>query len=216
MDVKAIAIDVDGVITKLESAWKYIHERLNLLDKAKINAELFHKKKISYKKWAELDVALWKGISKEEFYNLFKEVEIRKGCVEFFSFLKENNIKIFAISGGLTPLLEILSEKLHFDRYIANDIIFENGIINGKFRINVSPKNKGLILSRFLKEFNIKSSQCIGIGDSEFDIPMLKYCGYKIAFNPKKIELIRISDEVIFSDTFYDLFERFKKLLGFS
>jgi len=213
MKIEAIAIDVDGVITKIESAWKFVHEKLNLLDKAKFNADLYYSGKISYYKWAELDIELWKGIEKKVFYDILRSVKIREGCEDFFYFVKSKGIKIFAISGGLTPLLEILSEKLNFDRYIANDIIFENNLITGKFKINVTPNNKGELLRSFLEEFNIREENCLGIGDSEFDIPMLEICGYKIAFNPKKIELIEIADEIIFSDNFHELNDRIKKLV---
>src|SRR5579885_3071458 len=145
MEVKAVAIDVDGVITKIESAWRYLHEQLNLIDIAKYNADLFYSGKISYEKWAELDVALWKGLKKESFYKILENVAIREGSEEFFSFLKSRGVKIFAISGGLTPLLEIISKKFHFDRFMANDIFFEDGVVNGKFKINVTPTNKGEI-----------------------------------------------------------------------
>ncbi len=213
MEVKAVAIDVDGVITKIESAWRYLHEQLNLIDIAKYNADLFYSGKISYEKWAELDVALWKGLKKESFYKILENVAIREGSEEFFSFLKSRGVKIFAISGGLTPLLEIISKKFHFDRFMANDIFFEDGVVNGKFKINVTPTNKGEILQGFLKDFGISESSCIAIGDSQFDIPMLKVCGYKIAFNPKQIELIEIADEVIFSESFHELMAKVKKLL---
>jgi Phosphoserine phosphatase len=68
-------------------------------------------------------------------------------------------------------------------------------------------------LASILDRLGINNNECIGIGDSEFDIPMLKLCGYKIAFNPKNEELIRIADEIIFSDTFYELYEKFRKIL---
>lgn len=211
--IKALATDVDGVITKIESAWRYVHERLGLLEKAKKNAELFHKGKISYRKWAELDIELWKGIREEEFNRILMEVEIRKGCEEFFNFLKSKKIKIIAISGGLQNLLEILAKKFGFDRYVANEIIFENGILQGSFKLRITPRNKGIVLKRILKELNIKSEECIAIGDSDFDIPMLETCGYRIAFNPKSIEVMKIANECIISETFDELLFRMKKLL---
>jgi hypothetical protein len=39
--------------------------------------------------------------------------------------------------------LETLSKKLYFDFYVANDIFFDKERkLNGKFKINVTPKNK--------------------------------------------------------------------------
>lgn len=213
MRIKAFATDVDGVITKIESAWRYIHERLNLLEKAKLNAELYYSRKISYRKWAELDIELWKGISKEQFYSLLEAVEIREGAEELFSYLRSKGIKIIAISGGLTSLLEILSRKFHFDKFMANDIIFENNIICGKFKLNVTPYNKGKILLNFLKKLGIDNKECLGLGDSEFDIPMLKVCGYRITFKPKNLKLIQISNEAIFSDTLHEVYMRIRKLV---
>lgn len=213
MRIKVLVTDVDGVITKIDSAWRYVHERLNLLDKARINAELYYKGKISYRKWAELDVALWKGISKETFYNIFNEVEIREGCLDFFSYLKNNNIKIIAISGGLMPLLQVLSKKLHFDHFVANEIIFNEGKIEGGFKIRVTPRNKGVILRKILRSSGISGEECLGIGDSDFDIPMLEVCGYRIAFNPRNIKLLEIADEIIFSETFHEVFKRVRRII---
>ncbi len=213
MKIRALATDIDGTITKIPSAWRYVHEKLNLLDKARYHAELYYKGYISYKKWAELDVALWKGISKDTFYNIFNEVEIREGCVEFFSYLKDIGVKIIAISGGLLPLLEILLKKLHFDRFVANEIIFNEGKVVGDVKIRITPRNKGIVLIKILKELGIKKEECLGIGDSDLDIPMLKVCGYKMVFNPQNIKLLEIADEVIFSETFYEVFKRVKSLL---
>jgi len=212
MKYRAVAIDVDGVITKIESAWQYLHKELNLLDKAKINSQLYYSKKISYYEWAKLDVELWKGLHYNKIMEIFSKVEIRDYCKEFFSYLHEKGIKVFAISGGLTPLLKYLSEKLNFDYFVANDLIFNDFKLTGEFKINVTPTNKGKVLKRILENFKIKSKECIGIGDSEFDIPMLKVCGYKIAFNPKSEELIKIANEVIYSETFYEIYKRIKEL----
>jgi phosphoserine phosphatase len=216
MKFKALAIDVDGVITKIHSAWRYVHECLNVQDKAKINAELYYSKKISYYKWAELDIKLWDKISYDELIKLFEKVEIRDYCKEFFDFLRNKKVKVIAISGGLTPLLETLAKKLYFDHYVANDLYFDNeGKLNGKFKINVTPTNKGKVLANILYKLGINNKECIGIGDSDFDIPMLKICGYKIAFNPKNETLIKIADEVIYSDTFYELYEKIRKILNY-
>jgi len=85
--------------------------------------------------------------------------------------------------------------------------------LNGKFKINVTPTNKGKVLANILYKLGINNKECMGIGDSDFDIPMLKICGYKIAFNPKNEILIKIADEVIYSDTFYELYEKIRKIL---
>jgi hypothetical protein len=93
MKFKALAIDVDGVITKIHSAWKYIHECLNVQEKAKVNAELYYSGKISYYKWAELDIKLWRNISYDELIKLFEKLEIREYSKEFFDFLKSKKLK---------------------------------------------------------------------------------------------------------------------------
>lgn len=210
---KAFVTDVDGVITNIESIWQYVHEKLNVKDIAKINYDLYHNKKIDYYEWARRDIELWKGTKYEDFKRIIRSVEIRKGSEELFKYLHDKGLKIIAISGGLTPLLEYLNEKFKFTAFMANDIIFENGQICGKFRINVKPHNKGFVLRKILNKLNLKPENCIGIGDSEFDVPMLKLCGYSIAFNPKDKRLQKICNEVIFSEDLLVVLERIKNIL---
>lgn len=211
---KCFVTDVDGVLTKIDSVWQYIHEKLNVVKEAKINYDLYHNGKIDYFEWARRDITLWKGTRYEEFIKIIRSVEIRKGSDELFKYLHEKGLKVIAISGGLTPLLEYLHEKFKFDAYVANDIIFQNGVVCGKFRINVKPHNKGRILRKVLKNFNLDPKDCIGIGDSKFDVPMLKLCGYSIAFNPKDERLLKICDEVIHSEDLYRVLKRIKSLIN--
>jgi HAD-superfamily, subfamily-IB PSPase-like hydrolase, archaeal len=210
---KVFVTDIDGVITNIDSIWQYVHDKLNVSKIARINYELYHSGKIDYVEWARRDIELWKGVKYDDFMKIIKSVEIRKGSEELFNYLHTKKLKIIAISGGLLPLLQYLNEMFHFTFFIANEISFENGVVSGKFRINVKPHNKGRILKKILQKLNISNEECIGIGDSQFDMPMLRYCGYSIGFNPKDKRLFKICDTIIKSNTLFEVLNKIKELI---
>ena len=56
--------DVDGTLTRIESCWQFIHERLDTWEKGgKVNAQLYFSGKISYDDWARLDAVVALGNS---------------------------------------------------------------------------------------------------------------------------------------------------------
>ena len=48
MKIKAIVFDVDGVLTEIDSVWRYIHRKLGTLEAAKVNAERYRRGEIDY------------------------------------------------------------------------------------------------------------------------------------------------------------------------
>ena len=213
---KCVAFDVDGVLTKVESAWQYVHERLNTWDKARVNMELYFNKKITYEEWAYLDALLWKGVSYDKFMEIFDSIPINDGFEKTLSRIKSLGLKIIAISGGLMPLLERLNKIVRFDDMYATELIFENGIFTGKVIVHVKYGNKDLVLLNACKKHGFSTKECIVIGDSEIDIPMFAISGYSIAFNPKNQKVAKAANKVINSESLNPIADIIEELLASS
>ncbi|MGB9728438.1 MAG: HAD-IB family phosphatase [Thermoprotei archaeon] len=213
---KCVAFDVDGVLTKVESAWQYVHEKLNTWDKARVNMELYFNKMITYEEWAYLDALLWKGVSYNKFMEIFDSIPINDGFEKALSRIKSLGLKIIAISGGLMPLLERLNKIVRFDDMYATELIFENGIFTGKVIVHVKYGNKDMVLLNACKKHGFSTKECIVVGDSEIDIPMFAISGYSIAFNPKNQKVAKAANKVINSESLNPIADIIEELVSYS
>ncbi len=204
---RAVAFDVDGVLTKVNSIWMYMHKALGTWGEAKRNMKLFFEGRITYEEWALLDVALWKGVPYSKVLRIMEGVPLRDGIEEVFSAVTELGLKVIAISGGLMPLLEVLSRRFRFDKMYACELMRDGDKLNGQVKVHVTYNNKGEILRKACSELGIKPSECISVGDSEVDIPMFTVSGLSIAFNPSKYRVAMMADITIYSEDLKPLAE---------
>ena len=178
--------DVDGTLTRVESCWQFIHERLGTWERGgKVNAQLYFSGKISYDDWARLDAALWKGVSLEEIRGIVAGIQLMDGVEEVFDFLRRNEVRIALLTAGLNLLAERIAKHVPVDCYIANELEVKNNTLTGRVRVRVSLENKGEILNELLEKFKAKPKECLAVGDDETMIPVFQKVGLGIAFNPR-------------------------------
>jgi len=178
--------DVDGTLTRVDSCWHFIHERLGTWAAGgKLNAELYFSGRISYEEWARRDVLLWKESRLERIMEIISEIPYVDGIKDVFEFLHMKNIKIVLLTAGIHLLAERISIEFGADDYIANELVVKNGKLSGEVKVKVSIDNKGEILDEILKKFNVKSEECLAVGDDETMIPVFQKVGLGIAFNPR-------------------------------
>ena len=188
--LKLAVFDVDGTLTKVESCWRFVHEKLGTWEKGgKINAELYFNGVISYEEWARLDASLWRGLSIEKIRGIVSEIPYMDGVREVFSFLRENNVKIVLLTAGLSLLAERIAEEIGVDDYVANELETENGRVTGRVKVRVSVSNKGEVLEELMKRFNAKPYECMAVGDDETMIPVFRKVALSIAFNPCNVKV---------------------------
>lgn len=209
---KLLALDVDGVLTKTNSIWQYLHTLFGTKEKAAINAEAFKEGRITYEDWARLDAALWKGRKLDELQKALHGIEIREGARELIALAKEKGLYTLAISAGLGFITNKVVEELGIDRQISNELEVINNTLTGRVLVQVTYSNKGDLLADFCKKFSIKLSETIAIGDSEVDIPMLRLAGLAIAFNPSSPLVISSSHLIMESSTLFPALHIFEKL----
>ncbi len=213
-NIQVIVFDVDGVLTKINSVWRFLHIELGTWNIARKHYKMFMNGEITYEQWAKYDVQLWRGISIENIEKILDKIVIRDGARELISFLKEKGLKIIAISAGLDVLTNKISKEIGIDRAYSNKLVVKNGILTGEVLVDVDFYSKGKILEELFEIFGIGEENIIVVGDSEVDIPMMKKSCFSIAFNPSNVSVINACNIAIFSNSLCSLYPIFKKLLS--
>ncbi len=213
MRYKAVVFDVDGVLTEIDSIWRFIHEKLGTWNIAKKYAEMFKRGEIDYVKWAELDVSLWKDIPFHKIIEIIKEVKLRDGGKELIRFLKIKGLKTIAISAGLDVLTDYVAKILGIDKAVSNRLIISNNVLTGEVEVKVLYNNKDLVLKNVCEELGISPTETISVGDSEVDLPMMLKSGFSIAVNPTSEAVIKVAKRVLYLKDLRELIPVFNEIL---
>ena len=202
-----VVFDIDGTIVRPVSSWRYIHEKLGNWDVlAHKYQDMFLAKKISYRKFCELDASHWKGMQESKIAGLFNPVPYTKNAKKCLLKLKKEGFGLIALSTGLQYIPDKIKEEIGFKKIVSNRLISRNGILTGRVKINISHGEKGKILRNLLDSMNILPANVICVGDSDGDVPMARICGFSIAFNSTSDKLNNIVDYVCKTDDFLEVF----------
>lgn len=207
LNSKLIIFDLDGTLTTVPSVWRIIHQRLNVLDKAKRNYELFYKRKITYNKWAQLDGILWKGVTISELNRILDDIKLRDGAEKLLKLVKKQGYKLALISGGI-DLLANRFWNLGFDFIISNKVVISGDVLTGEIDVKVD-YNKEVIARDLCKKMKIDLDQVIAIGDSDSDLTLFQSVGVAIGINPEK-SIYKFVDIILNDETLYPLLELFQ------
>jgi len=170
MDIKIAFLDCDGTLTKVKSSWEYLHKRLNIWDGLAVQyQELFRAGKINYVEFCERDACLWKGLTIEKVMDIISEIKYRKGAKTLVEFLRSLNIHTVIVSTGLSLVVEKVKKELGIDMALSNELLSENGVLNGAVKINVEFNKKDRVVKKILNTFNLEKRHACAIGDGEGD-----------------------------------------------
>jgi phosphoserine phosphatase len=203
---KLVIFDLDGTLTQERSIWEYIHIRLG---KWYGFAEEYQKQflvgKISYEEFCERDAQVWKGMKVEELLGIIKTVPFHPGIDELINYLKQRGLKLSMVSSGLSLLTNWVHQKYGFNYSVSNDLLYEDGILTGKVKIQVYYDKKAEWVEKILKGFGVRAEEVIAIGDSKGDIDMFQMVGFSIAFNSSCEDLDQIASACIQSKNLADI-----------
>ncbi|MFP3215715.1 MAG: HAD-IB family phosphatase [Vulcanisaeta sp.] len=204
--IRAAVLDVDGVLTYFRSAWMHLHRILGTDYWASINRDAYRAGLINYRDWALVDALLWFGVPRTW---AEPPVTLRSGAPELLGLLKSNDVKIIAVSGGLSYTWAPL--RNYVDYFISNELVYDEYGSLISVRVNVENKD---FVDNLIKELGIAWDQVLAVGDSDMDIPMLRKAKYSIAYNPTNEEVANAARIVINSDTLYPLVDVVKAILS--
>ena len=130
-------------------------------------------------------VEILEGISYETCIEVADSLPIMTGAKEACNALKQAGWKIMAVSGGFTIMTDRLSKELNLDHVFSNELIFNNGKLDG-VKINVdSDKAKSAKIK--INEWNEKKDETVVIVDGANDVKLFDICGLGIAYRAQDI-----------------------------
>ncbi len=195
-EIKLIAFDLDGVLIDGYGSWREVHGGLGTTKQAEIHAQRYYAGEITFDEWARKDAGLWQGVRIERIKEILYNVKLMPGIEKTIPRLKRR-YKLGIISGGLQLLADRISKEFGMDYAVGNSLIVKDGKVCGVDQ-QVDFEGKGEILKRVAEENGVELNECAVIGDFINDLPMFRIAGFRIAFNPKSDELVKIADKVVY------------------
>jgi phosphoserine phosphatase len=126
-----------------------------------------------------------KGLDYETCQEVANDLPIMTGAKEACRVLKAAGWKLMAVSGGFTIMTDRLKEELGLDYVFSNELIFNDGKLDG-VKINVdSDKAKSAIIK--ISEWNEDKDNITCVVDGANDIKLFDVCGLGIAFRAQDL-----------------------------
>ncbi|WP_348633903.1 phosphoserine phosphatase SerB [Shewanella sp. WXL01] len=117
---------------------------------------------------------------------LCANLPIMPGLEDSLSELKQHQWKLVVASGGFTPFVNDLKQKLGLDAAFANELVIESGTLNGTVTGDVvDAQYKADVVVRMAEQWGIGCGQRVAIGDGANDIPMINQADLGLAFHAK-------------------------------
>lgn len=130
-------------------------------------------------------------LSYDDMQTYFKEIaeKAREGfnqrVVETLKTHNENNVYTMLVSGAYTPLLQTVTDDLHFDEIIGTDIPFTDKKIDTSKKIHhVQGERKNERIHHILNGKDIDWKNSYAYGDSYSDLSVLELVGNPVAVHP--------------------------------
>ncbi|MBI4713505.1 MAG: HAD-IB family phosphatase [Planctomycetes bacterium] len=163
---------------------------------------------------------LLKGLNIARILELADKIPLVPDTVETIRELKKRGYIVGIISDSYDAVTQHIKTKVGADFAIANELEFSNSVATGEVKIpsyftrtETSKCNhsfcKSNVMMRVAEKYNIPLSNIITVGDSEYDICMVRFAGIGIAFCSDNHILNSVAD--------YQITDRsFKKILDFA
>ena len=140
--LRLVLFDVDGTLIKINSSWRFLHQKLGTWERGSKYADQFFRGQISYEDWAKLDASLWKHTPLERVQKTIDNIPYADGACEVATLLKNEGLKVVLLSAGLSVVTDKVSREIGADDSYANELIVRDGFLTGEVKVNVSFENK--------------------------------------------------------------------------
>jgi len=143
---------------------------------------------------------LFRGLTIEDLFQLYKQIPLIPGVEEFFKKLKEAGNRVALISSGLpAPFVEHLAARLNADYAFGLQLEVDNEILTGEIGGDViKPNGKALVLKKVLESEKLSPQDCVVVADDRNNLPMFPLCALRIGYNPDF--LVSVKSDLVFRD----------------
>ena len=141
--------------------------------------------KIDWEEGLKRRVDLLNGIDYDTCVQVANSLPIMTGAKKACRALKDAGWKIMAVSGGFTIITDRLKKELCLDFVYSNELIFNNGSLDGVI-VNVdADKAKAAIIK--IREWNEKKENITVVVDGANDVKLFDIAGFGIAFRAQDL-----------------------------
>lgn len=199
--ISLVLFDMDGVLVDSISSWRHVHTHFSTNNDHAVDA--YVKGRISDKEFIRHDVYQWKKddgyILKDELNSIFSTVTLMNGAKTCVQFLLDKGINVGIVSAGIDVLANKVAELLQIPLVYANELqTDDSGRLTGEGIVNVPLMQKDVVVERIAKKFSLSQSEIAAVGNSCFDIPLLRSVGLGIAFHPDDTCIAEEADDVVY------------------
>jgi len=190
---EAIIFDMDGTLTEEDSSWVYVHRHFGKTEQAGRNFAEYKARRISYKEFMRRDISLWpRPLLSSEIERLLRQIKVSVGAKEIIDFLIPR-LKCLVISAGIDLLTVNVAKALGVTNPLANGLEVDGaGYLTGEGIERVPLFCKVAVAESLLQKENIDWSRCIAVGDSHYDVELLRKAGLSVAVG-KDAELMEMA-----------------------
>jgi phosphoserine phosphatase len=189
MDMDSTAIEIE-CIDEL-AALAGVGEEVAAVTKLAMQGELDFEQSLRQR------VAKLKGAPASIIDDLCTNLPLMPGLEVMIAELKSHGWHLVLASGGFSHFVEYLKDKLALDAAFANQLVIEDGVLQGEvIGTVVDAEFKAKVLSECAHKWHIPAGQNLAIGDGANDIPMIQAADFGIAFHGKA-KLILAADAAV-------------------
>jgi HAD superfamily PSPase-like hydrolase len=186
MKYKAVAFDLDGTLVCEKSSWWTIHKYFGTYQQSLINMKDYELGNITYDKFMELDIDLWKP---RPHIDIIKKVllnySLSPNVKPLIKKLEEKECQTFIVTTAPDILANAVANELGIQNVASNGFIFdEKGYITKNATFKVDLMKKEYAFNKLISNRGLDCTNCIAVGDSKYDIGFLTEAGLGIAYRP--------------------------------
>lgn len=137
-------------------------------------------------------------------YNhIIEKIQWSPGALELAAQLNRfPSVHTAIVSGGFTPIVQFVREKLGFSVAMANELaVDDNGKLTGRLKDNtmiVDAQGKATILKKLAQELNIEPGRVIAVGDGANDLLMVEAANpFGVGYGPPKDVLAKTANIIL-------------------
>jgi phosphoserine phosphatase len=204
-----VLFDMDGVLVDSNSSWHHVHTYFKTNNDDSVEA--YVKGRISDEEFIRRDVSQWKNedkyILKKELETIFSTIKLMHGAKTCIQQLTDLGIIVGIVSAGIDVLADKVASLLDIHLVYANQLVTDDsGRLTGEGIVNVPLMHKDKVVERISKEYAIAQNRIAAVGNSCFDIPLLRSVGLGFAFHPDDDCIIEEADIVIYEKDLGNVF----------
>ena len=133
-------------------------------------------------------ISFLEGLPESVFDDVLGQISFSDGFNELYSYLRDNDFLIGAISGGFHNVLDRLFASIHLDFLRANTLEVLEGKLTGRLLSGpVDRAAKGNALKEFASAHNVALENTVAIGDGANDIEMIELAGLGVSYMGKEV-----------------------------